>query len=136
MAETSSRSDRFARAPAQPRRQRQRIGLGSAGGEHHILRPGADGRRDGGAGILDQPARLPPFGMDRGRIAGHLPGGRHRLPAPRGAAAWSHSSRDRPGQAFPYNITYIGQRLPRASASQRAPDALSQLGIAPSLTIA
>ena len=55
---------------------------------------------------------------------------------PRGEAASSHSSRDRPGQAFPYNITYIDEWLPRACAVQDAPIALWQLGIAPSLTIA
>ena len=39
--------------------------------------------------------------------------------SPRGEAASSHSSRDRPGQAFPYDITYIRQQLARAPASRR-----------------
>ena len=64
MAETNSRTDRTPRAPAESRRQRQRVRLRTARRKHHILGPGGDLGGDGGACILDQPTRLPTFGMN------------------------------------------------------------------------
>ena len=67
-------ADRFTRPPAQSRRQRQRVRFLAALFKHHIRRPGADGCRDGRAGVLDQPAGLTSLGMDGGRFAGDFPG--------------------------------------------------------------
>jgi len=98
------------------------------------LRTGADGCRDGGASVLDQPARLTAFGMDRGRIAGHVPSDRHRLP---GLGAQRR-------RRIPVEIDPVGHSLlyylywpaaPAPLVRTPAQDALSQLEIAPSLTI-
>ena len=91
----------------------------------------ADRRGDRGPRILDQPARLPALGVNRGRVAAQIPRAQPSPAAPRGEAAWSHSSRDRPGQALPYNITYY-RRLQASQVPRRGHAALSQLVIAAS----
>src|SRR4051794_22885714 len=65
-------------APLQARRKRERICLRPARSEDYVLRLGSDGGRDNGPRLLDQPPRLPAFGVDRGRIAAALKGMRHR----------------------------------------------------------
>ena len=122
---------------AAARRQRQRIGLGSAGGEDDVVAARRRPRRDRGPRLLDQPARRAALGMDRRRIAGEFPAPQPSPPAPRGAAAWSRSSRDRPGQASVYvtldacrqitagDLIAIGdrRRLQCTLRLERAPDA-------------
>ena len=80
IAETSSRR----RSARRSRRQRQRVGLGAAGGEHHVARLGADQRRDLLARLLDQAARRAALGVDRGRVAGQRPAPPPWRRAPRG----------------------------------------------------
>ena len=80
MAETSNRLAGSPGASPKPRRQRQRIRLGSARCKHDISRQRADSAGDRGPRVLDEFARLAALGMYRGRIAGEIPRRRHRLP--------------------------------------------------------
>ena len=84
---------------------------------------------DRGPRVLDQPAGLAAFGMDRGRVAAEIPRRSHRLPALRGEAAWSHSSRDRPGQALSTILPYTARAAQRRAT---APPPYAQLAIAAS----
>ena len=57
--------------PARPEDalEREVVGLGAAGGEHHLAGPAAERPRDGLAGLLDDPAGGPSGGVQRGRVA-------------------------------------------------------------------
>src|SRR3954466_896121 len=70
--------DRPARPAPKARRQRQRVGFGSRGGENHVPRQRADGGRKQGPRVFDKPSRLAPLGMNRGGIADELVGCEHR----------------------------------------------------------
>ena len=64
----------------QRRAERQRIGFGAATGENHLLRRRADQRRHLGARGIDDPARRPPLGMDRGWVHRGAEDSHHRVP--------------------------------------------------------
>ena len=73
--------------------EREVVGLGAAGGEHHLARPAVERLRDGLARLLDDPPRGPAAGVERRRVADVARGGRS---SPRRAAgsigvvaAWS-----------------------------------------------
>ncbi len=84
----------------------------AARGKHHVLwRPAPDRRRNRGPRVLDQPARLPALRHGRRTGCRRCPRPPPSPAAPRGEAAWSRSSRDRPGQTYLYNITYIGLQM-------------------------
>jgi hypothetical protein len=61
------------------RHERERIRLGSAGGENDIARIGRDQRRDGAARIFDHLPRSTPLVMDRRWVPGQRERGGQRI---------------------------------------------------------
>ena len=58
---------------------REVVGLGAAGGEHHLAGAAAERLRDRLAGLLDDPAGVPAGGVQRARVADVEQVRRHRL---------------------------------------------------------